>query len=393
MFKIFLISLFCFFSLLTAQEIKLSKWKNAVAKPVVELSEKRHSIHSYFNTCPESPDGKYVLYFSSRTEDAHSGDICIKELKTGIETVLSTGVNVEDAHRAACQQWAGNGEYIVYHDVISGVWQIIAIDIKTKTKTVLIKNRQLGFGIPSSMEIPLYGCHWNPKENRHLEFINIKTKKVSKVLDVKDVIEQYKDWVDSTFKSEDISIFFPIVSPDGKKVFFKMARGSGKDDFRSKKASFRRGKIVYDIEKRKFINKFDLWGHPAWSPDSNEIIEKGNFTVNIYSGKTIRFARAKKNSLHAPSDHPSMSPSGQFFVTDASIAKREYGSAGEWAIVLGECHPDSDYLILHKFQNTKGAKSWRKSHPHPIFNALGNRIYFNVSSDDYSRLYVLELNE
>ncbi|MCM8541974.1 MAG: hypothetical protein NE328_17020, partial [Lentisphaeraceae bacterium] len=108
---------------------------------------------------------------------------------------------------------------------------------------------------------------------------------------------------------------------------------------------------------------------------------------------TTRFARAKKNSLHAPSDHPSMSPSGQFFVTDASIAKREYGSVGEWAIVLGECHPDSDYLILHKFQNTKGAKSWRKSHPHPIFNALGNRIYFNVSSDDYSRLYVLELNE
>ena len=372
---------------------QLAKWKNTSVKSVLDEKETRHSIHSYFNTCPESPDGKYVLYFSSKTKDAHVGDICLLNRQTKEELVLVEGVVTEDAHRAACQQWAGNGEYVVYHDYKSGIWQVIAVNIKTKVKRVLAQNRQLGFGTPSSMEVPLYGCHWNPKEYRHLEMVNVETKKVSKVVDIKEVLETYGDWIKSTFKTDQVSIFFPVVSPDGNKVFFKIARGSGTDDFRSKKASFRRGKVVYDLQNRKFIKLFEHWGHPAWSPDSTEIIEKGNFTENIFTGKRRNFSVAKKGALKAPSDHPSMSPSGQFFVTDANISKRQYGSPGMWAIVLGECSAESDYLLVHKFMNNKGARSWRVSHPHPIFNAKGNRIYFNVSSDDYTRLFVAELRE
>ncbi|MCM8538251.1 MAG: hypothetical protein NE334_20070 [Lentisphaeraceae bacterium] len=376
-----------------AEEKDLSKWKKASVNPVLNLDQKRHSIHTYFNTSPESPDGKYILYFSSKTKDAHSGDICIVNRTTKEETVLATGVTTEDAHRAACQQWAGNGDYIVYHDFVSKVWQIVAIDIRTKTKTVLIKNRQLGFGNPSSFEVPLYGCHWNHNGNPHLETVNIKTTKVTRLIDIKEVLKQYGDWIQTTFGTKDVSIFFPIISPDGKKVFFKVARGSGTENFRSRKASYRSGKLVYDLENKKFINLFKLWGHPAWHPNSEEIIEKGNFTLNIYSGKTKRYAVAKKGKLRTPSDHPSMSPSGNFFVTDANVSKRKYGSPGLWAIILGEAKADSEYLLLHKFQNDKGANSWRHSHPHPVFNAQGNRIYFNVSSDDYTRLYVISLNE
>ena len=43
----------------------LAAWRSGVrVRPVVAEAE-GHTIHSYFNTCPESPDGKWVLFFAS----------------------------------------------------------------------------------------------------------------------------------------------------------------------------------------------------------------------------------------------------------------------------------------------------------------------------------------
>ena len=49
------------------------------------------------------------------------------------------------------------------------------------------------------------------------------------------------------------------------------------------------------------------------------------------------------------------------------------------------------HQLLHRFQNNRGAKSWRVNHPHPVFSADGKRIYFNVNAGDWTQLYVAEL--
>src|SRR4051812_35543695 len=82
----------------------LAAWMKGVKIAPVS-GDDHHSIHAYFNTSPESPDGRYVLFYASRTATGHEGEIRIRERATGTETVLARGVNVEDAHRAACQQW------------------------------------------------------------------------------------------------------------------------------------------------------------------------------------------------------------------------------------------------------------------------------------------------
>src|SRR5882672_7865880 len=57
-------------------EDPLAPWRqNVTIKPVVPDAQ-RHIIHSYFNTCPESPDGSKVLFFSSTTKEAHHGNVC-----------------------------------------------------------------------------------------------------------------------------------------------------------------------------------------------------------------------------------------------------------------------------------------------------------------------------
>ena len=65
------------------------------------------------------------------------------------------------------------------------------------------------------------------------------------------------------------------------------------------------------------------------------------------------------------------------------------GSAKEWGVVVADMC-GTNYVVIHHFDNSHGAKSWRVSHPHPVFSADGQRIYFNVSSGPWTQLYVAE---
>src|SRR4051812_34034857 len=77
----------------------LAPWTAGVRVHPAAGDEARHTIHSYFNTCPESPDGRWVLYFASTTPEGHAGSVCIRERATGRERVLVRNVSTEDAHR------------------------------------------------------------------------------------------------------------------------------------------------------------------------------------------------------------------------------------------------------------------------------------------------------
>ena len=65
------------------------------------------------------------------------------------------------------------------------------------------------------------------------------------------------------------------------------------------------------------------------------------------------------------------------------------GPKNEWAVVLADAK-GTGQIIIHQFDNSHGAASWRVSHPHPVFSADGKRIYFNVSSGPWTQLYVAE---
>ena len=84
--------------------------------------------------------------------------------------------------------------------------------------------------------------------------------------------------------------------------------------------------------------------------------------------------------------HPSLSPGGDLFVTDRRIS----GSKSDWGVALGS-FASNEWHLLKKFDNSQGATSWRRNHPHPIFSRDGKRIYFNVNSDQWTRLYVAEV--
>jgi len=372
-------------STLTHPDDRVAPWRKDVTVKLVGPSKPRHTLHAYYVCNPESPDGRRVVYYGSTTANGHSGEVVMLDRTTGEETVLASGINAEDAHRGACQQWTLGGKAVAFHDVQNGRWSVSVVDIETGKRRVVAVDRQLGFGRGDDEWLPIYGCHWNPGAYRDLEMVHALTGEIKTVLKVTEVETRYADWIEKEFKGKPISIFFPVVSPDHKRVFFKIAAGNGGDTFMSKGASHRQGILAYDMASQKITWMREKWGHPAWFPDSRHVIEMGNLYFDSNDGAMTRVPELP----YLNGTHPSVSPDGKLYATDG-LTTQLGGGAGEWGILVGDLR-GKHHVLLHRFQNNRGAKSWRVSHPHPVFSADGRRIYFNVSEGDWTQLYVAEL--
>jgi Tol biopolymer transport system component len=370
-----------------ADDRPLEAWKKGVSVAPVSSAE-RHSIHAYFNTSPESPDGRWVLFYASATPEGHRGDIVIRERATGTEQVLAKRVSVEDAHRAACQQWLSGGKHVAYHAVLdNGTCYVYVVDLEPRFVHELLQGRQIGFGQPLHDLLPLYGPHWNPGQHRGLELLNVATRKVeSTALTPETIRAAYPESVASQFGERPISVFFPLLSPDASRVLFKLATPSG-GNFRSSEASQRLGLFGYDLKNSRFLFQQASWGHPAWHPNSRDVLNTNGRVTNSDTGQITLLPGRNR----FPGSHPSFSPDGKLFTTDVQLGEEPFdGPAGAWAVVVGDVRT-GEFVKLYQFDNSQGARSWRVSHPHPAFSPDGQRLYFNVSDGKWTRLFVAEI--
>ena len=359
-------------------------WDGEVRVAEAAPGADRHTIHTYFTASPESPDGRYLLFYASGTRDGHRGNVVIRDRTTGKERVLARGVETEDAHRAAVQQWVSNGRRVAFHDYRDGEWMVVTVDVATGEERVHARGRQLGWGQPTSDLVPIYGKHWNPGPHRDLEILNLETGKIRKVLAADAVRAEYPKEVGGYFGDRPVSIFFPTLSPDLKRVFFKMATPAG-GDFRSRQASDRELLVGYDLDEGRFLFIREKWGHPAWHPDSRTIINVPTVLIDSDTGRE----RAIPGMPPFPGSHPTIGPTGRFWATDTRL--ESFGGAeGHWGVAVGGMEGEG-YRMLHRFDNSGGAETWRVSHPHPSFSHDGRRIYFNVSEGPWTRLYVAEV--
>jgi hypothetical protein len=362
----------------------VNSWRGHVKKSPVSKTAERHTMHTYYLLNPESPDGRRVLFVASTHPAGHVGQICFLDRSTGTETVLADDIHTEDAHRAALQQWTANGKAVAYHEVVDRRWQVVVVDVETRARKVVALDRQLGFGRGEGYVLPLYGCHWNPGEHRDLELYDVATGQIRTAVKIGDVEAMYGDWLGSEFAGKPTSIAFPTLSPDQKRVFFKMSAGNGGDNYMSQAASHRQGIIYYDLVRERLTLLREKWGHPAWHPDSLHCIEMGNLLFDANGGRATRIPDVP--ALRG--QHPSVSPCGRLLTSDG-LTETLGGPPGEWAVLVADLRGES-HTILHRFMGNRGAKSWRVSHPHPAFSADSKRIYYNVNAGEFTQLHVAE---
>ena len=387
-----------------ASPSSVETWRGQTAVRQAVQQDAGHSIHSYFNTCPESPDGRWVLYFASTDPEAHTGELQVVDRESGLEKTIARYITTEDAHRVACQQWISKGRRVAFHDYREGEWVIVVVDVETAEERVVATGRQLGWGQPQSDLIPLYGPHWDPGAFRDLELLNVETGERSVPVGGAPVREAYPGWVSAAFGDAGISVFFPILSPDLSRVVFKIASPAG-GHFRSSKASVRQGLVCYDLNERRFRFMHEKWGHPAWHPNSREVLNVPNVLIDSDDGAV----RTIPGLPRFRASHPSVRPDARLFVTDALTQPEDgRGRPGEgvrgqnprtrdgaeerWQIVVAGIE-GGDCVVVHEAEKRQGARSWRGCHPHPVFSADGKRIYFNVNGPEWTRLYVAEAGE
>ena len=362
----------------------VARWQTGVQISPVSKVTGRHTMHSYYLLNPESPDGRRIVFFASNDSAGHVGQVCILDRQTGVETVLADEVHTEDAHRVALQQWTANGKSVAYHEVVDNRWQVVIVDVETGSKSIIAKDRQLGFGRGDGYVLPLYGCHWNPGEHRDLELYDVATGQLRTALSIGEVEREYGDWLRKEFADKPTSIAFPTISPDHKRVFFKMSAGNGGDNYKSSGASHRQGIVFYDLKRQRLTCMREKWGHPAWHPDSFHWIEMGNLLFDADGSSVTRIPSVP--ALRG--QHLAVSPCGKLFVSDG-LTVTLGGPQGEWAVLVADLRGET-YTVLQKFAGNHGAKSWRVSHPHPVFSADGKRVYYNINAGEHTQLYVAE---
>src|SRR5262245_38789541 len=70
----------------------VASWRDGVKISPVSNVAARHTMHTYYLLNPESPDGRWVLFFASADPAGHVGQICLLDRQTGEETVLADEV-------------------------------------------------------------------------------------------------------------------------------------------------------------------------------------------------------------------------------------------------------------------------------------------------------------
>lgn len=365
----------------------LCRWRGKLNIHPVAPDQNRHSIHSYFNVCPESPNGKFVLYYTSGTPDGQFGDIRILERATGKERIIARDITTEDAHRVACQQWISNGKRVVYHDFRKGTTCVVVVDLDTGKERVLAWDRLVWWGVATGDIVPIYGKQWAPGQYHDLYLLDVVTGEIQTPTTADAVRERYQDGVSAWFAKKDISICFPALSPDGTRIFFKLAHSNIPPDgnFRSIKAVERQGLVAFDLRQRDFLFFDRYWGHPGWVSDS---VTMSNNGLNLIDSDT-GISRLLPGLPKFHGCHPSVMPDRKLFVTDTTT-EAFGGSLDTWGIVVGDIH-GYQWKMICSFDNSHGATTWRHNHPHPAANATNDRIYFNVNASQWTRLYVAEL--
>lgn len=344
-----------------------------------------HALHSYFNACPESPDGRTIVAFVSTQPEGHFGDIVIIDRAAGGRTVLAGGVEADDSHRQAHQQWIDGGSAIVFQNRVGGRWQVERIDVRNGARRVLLRDRLLGWSQPGAVIVPVYGPHWEPGGHTGLELLDVRTGDVTPAITLEQV-RRAAPAITSAFPADrPLSIFFPVLSPDLSRVFFKLSSPTGAG-FRAADASLRQGLIVWSLAEQRCLGHAPNWGHPSWHPDSRTIVNVDNqwLDTDSMTTRTIDFLPRFRGS------HPSVSPDHRWLATDTYLSAFG-GEKGRWGVALADL-VNRSWCIVHRAPVIGGGTtSHRPPHPHPAFSADSRRLYFNVNLGTHTVLHLMDL--
>lgn len=359
-----------------------SPWAGAPCLQPVRREAQAHRIHTYFNVSPESPDGRFVLYFVSEDPAAACGALAVTDRRDGSERIIAEAVRVEDAHRVALQQWTCNGTHVVFRNLREkavGGAVVETVALATGERRIVAEGWDLGIGSPALDSVPLHALHWAPGGNDSLVWLHVPSGRIRPAFEVDAIRAAFPDWVEQTFGDRPTAIVFTVLSPDGQRAFGKLGTPlSGR--MGTPTASQRKGLIGLDLQKGGPLFLKPDWGHPAWLPDNRTILNVRNVLLDTDTGRS----RTIPGLPVFRGNHPAPDPTGRFFLSETYLDDR----AEQWALHVADLTGRGyQRLLLYDVQG--GATSWRRPHAHAVFSPDGARIYLNLNRGPWTGLHVM----
>lgn len=344
------------------------------------------AIHTYFDVVPESPDGGHVTWFAFDGKPLTHGRVVVAN-RDGSDPVNVTHCR-GNAHCGAHQGWldsdhiffAADGQVQVAHRSGRVVQRYDgAVDtIHQASRRALVHSN----GIRKAEGTP-------PKEQACYR-IDLTDGTMVDLLDRATAFSLIADHVDLTGVDEESMNFQHTKwSPDGTQWFVVFAN----EIWRRTHPGVPRVKVILaaagDGSDLRFVDSFGH--HPNWLPDGSGIYafaDGGKKTVVRWGdrgGEPAVLARFPAEG------HPCVSPDSRWITSDT----HHWPSPGRGAVLLHDLQ-SGETQTMH--ETDCPTVPWQTDHPpamvchpHPVWSADGQRVYFNAVLNEMPQLCVANL--
>lgn len=332
------------------------------------------SIFSFYNTTPESPDGKTIAYVRCVNEPSGDGDellsaaelwVCDRNLKKHRKI---TGIQATSAHNGVEAQWVDNSRIALFD---SG--RVRLIDVHSGKDLLKKQIKADGLGHYPFGDKILYNIYTdNGRGAQGIYELDCNTQQVRLVLSISDCAKQQ---LPGFLQKKDIAAvanWRPLhsqYSPDGKKIAFRLDIGPSPEAQLQGicNSDGSRLKIMIQTLHSIWYDNESMIGHLRFDEDGKRPKDRAQIFTLVrvdLEGNVIQRRMTPRGNHLALSPDRKWFASETFYETNPVVFKLYLNGHPEGEIEIAKYDP----LDV----------TWkRRFHVNPAFSRDGKRIYFS----------------
>ncbi len=369
-------------------------------RPLTQISDgARFSVHAYYDICPESPDGRHLVYFRFDGDLPGPGEVVVAEPDGSNPRVVGRST-LGNPHVGAYQQWLDD-ETVAFNDVRDGrpVTRMVSIggevldELPSGLRMVHPASRR-GL-VPVRWAYSCFGLDAAGVDDG-VDVLDFQSGAVRRLLSVGQAIETHpkRDAYDAGIWAT-VGLGHTKWSGDGSLFMFVMKN----EGARRKNPDLPRIKSIFtaDRDGRDLTCLAEAFGHhPGFSADGRAVYASGTFDQGAPGLTVYPVDGAEPYVLEVGRcGHPTLDRDAGRILTDlehdpekdrASVLLYDVSSGGRQTLAT----------FAQPFARHGGTPPFTppqaKSDPHPAWSRDKSRVYFNAKGESgVATLFALHL--